>query len=117
VSANTLFNALHRIVTDLDVACTCHLVHGPLCPKRMARAACEEHLKEAPPVVYRSLRADEGAVEAVARAIHAVAWGSEENPKPIPWDTLEPGARDAFLTDARVAIEAIDKYMTERTTT
>ena len=119
MSVDSLCRALLKIETDLDVTCTCHLSHGPLCPKRVARDAVADHLKEPAQPVFLKYTQDADLVLAVARGLHGrgtIGDTFAREPALGEWDRLDDNTKEVFLADARAAVGAVDKYVRERPT-
>lgn len=105
MSTSTLVAALDRIKTDLDVGCTCHLTHGPLCAKRIAATTLSDHEKE-PPIPERD---DFGF------GARMMARNSTLVPKRLlyagqTWESLDRQLANGFEEDARAALAAVDAF-------
>lgn len=110
-----LVTALVKIHGDLDVACTCHLSHGPLCPKRIAANAVADYMKEPTTPVRedfgfssRMLARNQALIRAVAEAM---AFGPKRNLyEGITWHGLSDVIRRGFEEDAVAALSAVDAF-------
>lgn len=110
-----LVTALARIHGDLDVGCTCHLSHGPLCPKRIAANAVAEYAKEPAPdprqdfgFSARALAKNPGLVRAVAEAMAFSPRRDLYDGQ--TWESLSGVLQQGFEEDARAALAAVDAF-------